>query len=213
MTVFKTLYYNMKDNLPSMINDLIKNRRSVFQTEYSGQTVDDAIIKQMLENANWAPTHKNTEPWRFVVFSAHGLKELAEAQAEVYRKVTQADGTYKEERFQNLLTKPMLSSHIIAVGMKCDEKKRVREIEEAGAVFCAIQNMLLTATAFGVGCYLSTGGVTYFEEAKQLFGLDKSDKLLGFLHVGMVKEPLRKGTRGSLEVKVKWNPTLKKDNF
>ena len=65
----------------------------------------------------------------------------------------------------------MLSSHIIAVGMKRDEKKSVPEVEEIGAVFCAIQNMYLTATAYGVGAYLSTGGITYFEEAKEFFGL------------------------------------------
>jgi len=29
-----------------------------------GKHVDNAIIQQMLENANWAPTHKLTEPWR-----------------------------------------------------------------------------------------------------------------------------------------------------
>ena len=67
----------------------------------------------------------------------------------------------------------MLSSHIIAVGVKRDPKKSVPEIEEIGAVFCAIQNMYLTATAYGVGAYLSTGGITYFEEAKTFFGLEE----------------------------------------
>lgn len=51
------------------INTLIRHRRSVFQAEYTGEKVDDAIINQMLENANWAPTHKMTEPWRFIVYT------------------------------------------------------------------------------------------------------------------------------------------------
>src|SRR5687768_2115762 len=99
---------------------LIKERRSVFPQDYTGEPVDQVIVKKILEAAMWAPSHKMTQPWRFVVFSGAGLKSLAEAQSDVYKKVTMADGTYKEERYQNLLTKPLLSSHIIAVLMKRD---------------------------------------------------------------------------------------------
>ena len=186
------------------INQLIRKRRSVFPKDYTGESVDDAVVRQMLENANWAPTHKLTEPWRFVVFTGDGLKKLATFQGECYKKVTTADGTFKEDRYQNLLTKPMDSSHIIAIGMKRDEKKGVPEIEEIGAVFCAIENMYLTATAYGIGCYLSTGGVTNFEEAKIFFGLGKEDKLLGFLNIGMPKVTLPEGRRKSINEKVRW---------
>jgi len=185
-------------------NELMRNRRSVFQNQYSGQKVDDSIVKQMLENANWAPTHKLTEPWRFVVYTGEGLKKLAVLQSDLYKKLTTPDGSYKEERYQNLLTKPLLSSHIIVVGMKRDEKKSVPEVEEVGAVFCAVENMYLTATAYGVGGYLSTGGITYFEEAKELFGLGKEDKLIGFFHVGHAKNALPEGRRRPLEEKMRW---------
>ena len=187
-----------------MIDKVIEGRRSVYQQQYSGDRVDDAIVRRILSNANWAPTHKLTEPWRFVVFTGDGLKKLASFQAELYKKVTTANTTFKEDRYQNLLTKPMLSSHIIAVGMKRDEKKSVPEIEEIGAVFCAIENMYLTATAYGVGCYLSTGGITYFEEAKEFFGLGREDKLLGFFNLGMPRIDLPVSKRKPIEDKVVW---------
>jgi nitroreductase len=187
-----------------MIDKVIEGRRSVYQQQYSGERVDDAIVRKILSNANWAPTHKLTEPWRFVVFTGDGLKKLASFQAELYKKVTTADATFKEDRYQNLLTKPMLSSHIIAVGMKRDEKKSVPEIEEIGAVFCAIENMYLTATAYGVGCYLSTGGVTYFDEAKEFFGLSTEDRLIGFFNLGMPRIDVPSGKRKPIEDKVVW---------
>ncbi|MCB0487719.1 MAG: nitroreductase [Cyclobacteriaceae bacterium] len=187
------------------INSLIHNRRSIFPKSYvADKVVDDSVIEQMLENANWAPTHKLTEPWRFVVFTGDGLKKFAELQAACYKKVTQRDNSFKEERYQNLLSKPVQSSHIIAIGMKRDVDKRVREVEEVGAVFCAVQNMYLTATAYGVGCYLSTGGITYFEEAKELFGWNEEDKLIGFLHVGVVEGEAPSGRRGSVKEKTNW---------
>jgi nitroreductase len=189
---------------PEMVDKVIESRRSVYQQQYSGERVDDAIVRKILSNANWAPTHKLTEPWRFVVFTGDGLKKLASFQGELYKKVTTADATFKEDRYQNLLTKPMLSSHIIAVCMKRDERKSVPEVEEIGAVFCAIENMYLTATAYGVGCYLSTGGITYFEEAKEFFGLGREDRLLGFFHLGMSRIELPQGKRKPIEDKVVW---------
>jgi nitroreductase len=195
---------NIDASKTELVNNLIRNRRSVFQQQYSGERVDDAIVTQMLENARWAPTHKLTEPWQFIVFTGDGLRKLGEQQAAVYKRVTEANGTFKEERYQNLLTKTTLSSHIIAVGMKRDEKKSVPELEEIGAVFCAVQNMYLTAAAYGIGCYLSSGGVTYFEEAKELFGLDKDDKLLGFLHIGVPKTQVPDSKRKPIEDKAVW---------
>ncbi|HTF17429.1 MAG TPA: nitroreductase [Chryseolinea sp.] len=189
---------------PESINRLIADRRSVYQAQYSGERVDDSIVKQMLENANWAPTHKLTEPWRFTVFNGDGIAKLAEFQSSLYRRVATANGAYKEDSFQKLLVKPALSSHIIAVGMVRDPRKSLPEIEEIGAVFCAVQNMYLTACAYGVGCYLSTGGITFYEEAKPFFGLGVDDKLLGFMHVGMPKGALPPGKRTPVDQKVKW---------
>ncbi len=189
---------------PQDFDLLIRTRRSIFPKDYSGARVDDRIIRQMLENANWAPTHRLTEPWRFTVFTGKGLQTLGEFQAGCYKEITIANGSYRDEKYNDLLTKPLLSSHIIAVGMKRDEKKSVPEIEEIGAVFCAVQNMYLTATAYGVGCYLSTGGVTGFPEAKRFFGLGDEDKLIGFLHVGISKTNGVEGRRRPIADKTHW---------
>jgi nitroreductase len=186
------------------INQLMRLRRSVFPKDYTGEQVPEAVINQMLENANWAPTHKFTEPWRFTVFTGAGLKTLAAFQSECYKQVTSGNGTYQENRYVNLQSKPLEASHIIAVGMKRDEGNRLPEWEELGAVFCAVQNMYLTATAYGVGCYLSTGGITNFEEAKSFFGLGAEDKLCGFMFVGMLKGDVPDGRRNPVVDKVIW---------
>ncbi len=186
------------------LNNLIRQRRSVFPKDYTGEKVDANIIHQMLENANWAPTHKLTEPWRFVVFSGASIERLAAFQSELYKKVTTAKGTFDADKYEGLRLKPLQSSHIISIGMKRDEKKSIPEIEEVGAVYCAVQNMYLTATAYKIGCYLSTGGITFFPEAKSFFGLGEEDKLLGFLHVGVPKHFDQKSRRNAIDVKVRW---------
>ena len=189
---------------PDSLNTLIKSRRSIFQNDFTGEKVPAEIIRQVLENANWAPTHKLTEPWRFVVYSGEGLQKLATLQAEFYKKITTEDHTFKEERYQNLLTKPLLSSHIIVVGMKRDPKHAIPEIEEVGAVFCAVQNMYLTLPAYNLAGYLSTGGITYFKNAQLLFGWGPEDKLIGFFHIGFPKREYKATSRKPVDEKILW---------
>ena len=46
----------------------IQARRSSKPADMNGQKIDNGIIHQLLELADWAPTHGRTEPWRFIVF-------------------------------------------------------------------------------------------------------------------------------------------------
>lgn len=187
------------------LNKLIQTRRSIYPAQYSGKKVDDEIIQQMLENANWAPNHRHTEPWRFIVFADKGLDLLGKFQADVYKKETEAKGTFNESTMEKLRNKPLSASHVIAIGMKRDDKESVPEVEEVAAVAAAVQNMQLTACAYGVGCYWGSGGITYMEEAKKALGLNKGDKLLGFLYVGMPKEGFwPEGKRKPINDKINW---------
>ncbi len=186
------------------INHLISQRRSVYPNMFSGEAIDDAIVEQMLENANWAPTHSLTEPWRFRVFSGNGLRKLADFQSDLYRQKTEAAGSFDESKLQKLKEKPLQCSHIISIGMERDPKEKLPEIEEVEAVACAVQNMYLTATAYGVGCYWGSGGITYWPEAKAFFGLGAKDQLLGFLYLGMPKSKWPQGRRKPIADKVEW---------
>ncbi len=189
---------------PELINELIKSRRSIFPPQYSGEVIAKEIIEKILQNANWAPSHKFTEPWRFIVFTGGGLKRLASFMSELYKEVSTEKGNFDPKKYEMLQTKPMKASHIISIGMKRDEKESVPEIEEIEAVACAVQNMSLTATAYGVGSYWGSGGVTYFEKAKPFFNLGPNDKLLGFFYLGMPKKSITKGKRKPIEDKVRW---------
>ena len=187
----------------SQINSLIQNRRSIFPKMYTGEPVPREVIEQMLKNANWAPTHKFTEPWRFKVYYDKAVSLFANLQADLYRQRATPD-RFDEAKYKKFSEKPLLASCIIAIIMKRDPEARIPEMEEVAAVSCAVQNMYLTATAYGVGCYWSTGGPTFWEEAKPHFNMEPEDKLMGFLYIGMPVESEYRSTRGSWEDKVEW---------
>lgn len=192
------------ENKAALLDSLISERRSVFPHQFiPGMKVEDRLIKKLLENANFAPTHKHTEPWRFTVFTGEGLKKLAEWQSRLYLQKEEENA--KEFKLKKLREKPLKASHVIAVSLKRSLNKHLPEVEEIIAVGCAIQNILLTAAAYNLGAYISTGGMTYNELAKPLLGLDEQDKLIGFIYVGYPKDDIRAiYNRGVVEEKTTW---------
>lgn len=183
------------------IDELIRHRRSSFVRQFiAGKQVPDEIIERILENACYAPNHKLTEPWRFVVYTGSGLKQLAEQQAAVYKE--HAGSSFKQNKYEQLLTAPLECSHIIAIGCK-RHPGLLPEMEEVAAVACAVQNIYLSVAAHGLGGYWSTGGITFMEPAKALVGLEEKDVFMGFFYIGYVHtaSPQR---RPKMEEKVKW---------
>jgi nitroreductase len=186
------------------LTNLIRDRRSVFPKDYTGEKIDDSIILQLLKNANWAPTHKLTEPWRFKVFTEDGLKTFAEFQAQDYYNRLHGTEKFLKKKYYKLLNNPLKCSHIISIGMHRSTDVPIPEIEEVAAVACAVQNILLSAHAYGLGAYWTTGGVTYQEKTKIFFNLGELDKLLGFIYLGVTGSQQASGKRTNIDKKVIW---------
>jgi len=185
----------------AQVNLLIRSRRSVFADQYvAGKKIPDEIVQQLLENANWAPSHKLTQPWRFTIFTGNGLQTFARFQSDLYRK--NAGEKFKQDKYEKLLKTPLLCSHIISLGMK--RNPVVPEVEEIAAVACAVQNLYLSTVAYGLGGYWTTGGVTYDSEAKTFFGLQDNDKLMGFFYLGYVQIPSVQSSRTPVNEKITW---------
>ena len=188
---------------PELFNQLARSRRSTFPDQLdAGKKVDDAIIKEILTNATWAPNHGKKEPWQFTVFTGEGLEKLAAFQSEMYKQ--EAGENFKQITYKKLQENPMKASHIIAIGMKRTTEKNIPEVEDIAAVACAVENIYLSVTAYGLGGYWTTGGVTYKENAKTYFGLGEQDRLMGFFYIGHVAIPSTGATRLPLEEKVRW---------
>ncbi|MEO8109903.1 MAG: nitroreductase [Ginsengibacter sp.] len=190
-------------NNAEFFNQLARSRRSTFPDQFeAGKKIDDAIIKEVLTNATWAPNHGKEQPWRFTVFTGAGLHKLAEFQSEFYKQ--EAGENFKEATYTKLQKNPLKASHVIAIGMKRSVNKNIPETEDIAAVACAVENIYLSLTAYGLGGYWTTGGVTYKPAAKKFFGLGEDDKLLGFFYIGHVAIPSTGAKRVPLEERVTW---------
>lgn len=188
----------------SELAEIVQNRRTITPEQFSDRKVHKEQIEALLESARWAPTHKLTQPWYFKVFMGEGLTKFGEWHSETYKSLVSAED-FNEKKYNMMKTRPQRSSAIIVVAMKRDTEERIPEIEELAAVSCAVQNMHLTATAYGLAFYWGTGGLTYKPAMREFIGLGENDKVLGLLHVGYpAKEWPRKTPRKPIEYFTDW---------
>ena len=185
-----------------VINDVIKSRRSVFPNMFSGDKIDDDIVKEMLENALWAPNHKKTEPWHFIVYTGKQMDALSEFCAASYKEVTPPE-KFREMKYKKTRKKVLASSHVIAICLNRSIDVVIPEWEELAAAACAVQNFWLTVSAYGYGGYWSTP--KYISIANEFIGLEDHQKCLGFFYLGVPQDGLLlKADRISLDQKVVW---------
>lgn len=172
------MHYNTE-----MINHLIRHRRTVKPASFNNEPVPEEVIRQMLENARWAPTHALTQPWRFVVLSGEALQRFAAMREQLYKEDTPPE-KFNENKFRKLSEQLLASRYTILIGMQRQATEKIPEWEEIAAVACAVQNMQLTAFAYGVSTFWSTGGMIGHPAVKQFMGLGETDRCLGLLYVG-----------------------------
>ena len=75
---------------------------------------------------------------------------------------------------------------IVRLGPDHPEIPAIERIVSAG---CALQNMLLTATALGFGSALTSGKALQFARLRELFALGEHEQPLCFVSVGTVLAP------------------------
>lgn len=183
-----------------MIEEVIKNRRAVFHAQYNDELITKQEILTILEAANWAPTHKRTEPWRFKVFHGESQEELGKFMAKTYKSTTEK---FSENTYNKMLNNPVKAKCVIAICMQRDLKESLPEWEEVAATAMAVQNMWLTASEMKIGGYWSSPGLIKYMD--QHVDLNEGERCLGFFYMGKYDNELPEGTRKTaIEEKIEW---------
>lgn len=192
----------MRYNL-SEVNGLIKDRRTIYPKDYSDRKVQKEIIESILNNAIWAPTHGKTQPWRFRVYMNEGRQKLSDLFVEQYQQHTSKDN-FRLSSEKKLKERPLQASVVIGVWMERQKEEQIPEIEEIAATACAIQNMLLTATGYGIGSFWSTPKFIYSESFRNVYGIGPNDRMVGFVYLGYPEIEWPKGQRKPIEYLTEW---------
>lgn len=165
----------------AVLKNIIESRRSIFPKDYSDAEIDDAVLREILSSANFAPNHKKTKPWRLKVFKGEEKNLLGKKLAEIYKTSTSQE-SFLKKKYLSISDKISKTNVIITISVNFSGL--LPEWEEIAATAMAVQNMYLTCTANNVGCYWSSpASVQYLDE---FLGLEENQKCYGLFYLGKV---------------------------
>ncbi|PQB03461.1 nitroreductase family protein [Aureitalea marina] len=181
--------------------DLIRNRRAIYPAQYNDEIITREELKVILEAANWAPTHRRTEPWRFHIFhSEDSRRRLADFLVSTYDRITDQP---KEIKRKKIGEKPLQAGAILAICFQRDAEERVPEWEEIAATAMSVQNIWLQAHSMGIGGYWSSPALK--DHIGDHIVLSSGENCLGFFYLGHYDGELPEGARHSgIEGKLNW---------
>jgi len=155
---------------------------------FSTEPVDDDAIELLLTAATFAPSAENKQPWDFVVVRDDATRA---AIGDLSRRAWDANGrAFSEGR----LTPEMLADvdHGATGGVAnapvniivCADVQRGLEATIPSSIFPAVQNLLLAATALGLGSALTTITTGFRSEMQALLALPDHVRPVALVPIG-----------------------------
>lgn len=183
-----------------VISKVIRRRRSIFPASYTHEPLSQETITAILESANYAPTHKLTQPWRFTVMTGEAKTRLGAELARLYRAKVPAE-KFLQKKHDSFAEKTRQAACIMAINIQF-HPEQLPGWEEIAATACAVQNMALTAESLGIGAYWSSPALIH--DLDGFLELQPGEKCYGLFYMGHHGEAPREAKRTPIAEKVRW---------
>lgn len=177
-----------RDPFPTNADDatlaaaLIHARRTVLPKRLAAPGPDADEFEVIMGAAAAAPDHGQLMPWRFVLVPVQGRATLADlfAQALLERDPGASDAQQEQAR-EKAFRAPLLLLLIVDVACGDPEVDAHERFISAG---CAVQNVLLMATALGFGSSLTSGKALKSQALRLHLGLSAHEHAVCFISMG-----------------------------
>ena len=191
----------------------IVERRSI--RKYKAQEVPKEQIEQIVEAAIKAPSAKNRQPWKYLIYSDQGKKQLLDAMeigldnlSKIPDFPAKSNGGLADA--YNTL-KIMREAPILIIVMNTNGNSpfegitpdaRITEICDSLSIGASVENMLLKATELGLGTLWIANTFYAYNEMMELIG--EKGQLVCAVAVGYPDEsPSARPRRGLADV-IEW---------
>lgn len=170
------------DDLASVAGMLMESRRTILPKRLLEPGPSQAQLETIFKAASTAPDHGQLLPWRFIIVPQTQRHHLAEAFAAALKE---RDSTASDEEISRAHEKayraPFLALLVVDAHTGDPAINLNERLISAG---CALQNMLLVATAQGFGSALTSGKAMESQSLRQLFQLAKHEIAICFMCIG-----------------------------
>lgn len=165
---------------------LLETRRSASAKamQEPGPTADQ--LAQLLRVAVRVPDHGKLTPWRFILFEGDARQRAGDILADRWHELHPGHSEAMISEQRGML---MRAPTVLCVVSAVTEHPKIPVWEQQLSAGAVCQNLLIAATAMGVGCQWITGWYAFDEQVLAGLGLKEGEKVAGFLYLGTPKEP------------------------
>jgi nitroreductase len=167
--------------------EAVVKRRSV--RKFREEPFPEEALNRVLEAGRWAPSAGNCQPWHFIVVTDANIKQkIAKIFTEFSRK---AWAEFSPERARYLAArggswdKSSMAKIPVLVVVCYEVTERMKDELVLGSAWCAIENMLLAATAEGLGsCIYTFYGVEEEKMLKEMLRVPEKCQIAAVIQLG-----------------------------
>ena len=176
-----------------MSENAIYDRRST--RKYQDREVPTEYIEQLIDAARMAPSAKNRQPWKYIVYTRDGKQKLTDAMAKGIEREESGEAKFPDFRYgiadAKNTVRVMREAPVVIVVLNTNGKSPFIPVKEDGRIVeqcdalsigASIQNMLLRAQELGLGTLWIANTCFAYNELVQEIGTD--DQLTGVVALG-----------------------------
>src|SRR5690606_35090066 len=115
------------------INQILRERRSIYPIEFNGSSVSDDVVREMLENANFAPNHKSNFPWRFMILKGTDIRIWVDKYLQLFQSENELN-EQNQKKIDKWNKLPDQASHVIVIIMHRDPEAKTIYNEDVCAI-------------------------------------------------------------------------------
>ena len=179
-------------NDTSSVLAFLNSRRSASVKAMGEPGPTPAQLRQILTMAVRVPDHGKLTPWRFILFEGEARAKFGEALVARWREKNPGHGEEALAFHRGLLLRAPV---VVAVVSGAAPHPKIPEWEQTLSAAAVCMNMLLAATALGVGCQWQTDWPAYDAKMAKVMGLAAHEKIAGFIYLGTSTAPYEERPR------------------
>ena len=174
-------------NDTSSILNLLKTRKSASAKAMTAPGPTPEQLSDILGLAVRVPDHGKLAPWRFILWEGDARARFGDVMKARWQALHPDHGEGTLQFVHDLFLR---APTVLAVISTAAEHPKIPVWEQQLSAGAVCMNILLAATAMGIGCQWNTDWVAYDGEIAAAMGLKSHEKVAGLIYLGTPSAPL-----------------------
>ena len=171
----------------SSVLGFLKTRKSASVKAMAEPGPTASQLGEILACAVRVPDHGKLTPWRFILWEGEARSRFGNELRARWQEIHPEHGAASLDFIGGLFLR---APTVLAVVSKAAEHPKIPVWEQQMSAAAVCMNVLMAATALGLGCQWNTDWLAYDEGIAKAMGLTPPERVAGIIYLGTPTAPL-----------------------